>query len=75
MSLEGLDVALRELGVTCTIETRDTLAVLCPVGDVTAVADDAIRRRIVQAATAHGFTHVAIELPEDAAADEAVHRR
>jgi hypothetical protein len=62
VSAESLEVALGRAGVTCTVESRDRLAVIVPAGDVAGLADDAVRRQVLLLAREHGFTHVAVEL-------------
>ena len=54
-------------GVRCRVEARGRLAVLV-VADHAPLGDPATRRRVATLATAHGFTHVALELdppPDD----------
>jgi hypothetical protein len=53
--------ALRELGVRCAIEVCGNLAVLIPVPGDRVLEDVKVRRGVVAALRAHGFTHVAVE--------------
>jgi len=62
VSAESLVVALGRVGVACTVEPRDRLAVIIPEGDLVALADEATRRQVLLLAREHGFTHVAVEL-------------
>jgi hypothetical protein len=63
---EALATAIAELGLDCDIEARGGLVVLLPaVGSVAKLAEDEIRRAALSLARQHGFTHVAIELPND----------
>ena len=58
--------AIAELGVQCSLEARGGLALLLPVQESVAILQSPDTRRAVLAlARAHGFTHVAIELPND----------
>ena len=60
----GLAVALSTLGLQCMVEARERLAVIVPTGGVPDLGDAAVRRRVQSLATAHGFTHVALDLGE-----------
>ena len=63
-SAEELERALRALGVRCSIEAFDALAVAVPEpGDRRLEADD-IRRQAIALARRHGFSHLAVELRE-----------
>lgn len=53
--------ALAAHGVRCRVEARGRLAVLV-AADHAPLGDPATRRRVANLATAHGFTHVALEL-------------
>jgi hypothetical protein len=62
----GLAAAIAALGVSCSLETRDGLAVVSPLPDgVTALQSVALRGALVSLARRHGFTHVAMELPAE----------
>jgi hypothetical protein len=66
MSAESLTAALRGLGVECAVETEGTLAVLVPAGDIALLEGEEGRRAVLALLSAHGFTHVALELFDDA---------
>lgn len=54
------------LGLHCAVEVRGGLVLLLPDADgVARLAEDGIRRAALALARQHGFTHVAIELPND----------
>ena len=58
--------AIAELGVQCSLEARGGLAVLMPAPEgVSALRSPETRRAVLALAREHGFTHVAIELPND----------
>ena len=61
MNPGALQDALEALGLPCAVETRERLAVLIP--RATPVLTVAMRERAVELARAHGFTHVALEIP------------
>ena len=59
--------ALAERGLVCRVEPRAGLAVLiADRATVTALADLEVRRATIALAREHGFTHVAVELRDDA---------
>jgi hypothetical protein len=63
-SREGLERALQGMGLHCRIEAYDALAVVVPdIGERRLELDD-IRRRAIELARAHGFSHLAVELRE-----------
>jgi hypothetical protein len=59
------ELALRALGIRCTVEERGQLAVVIPAADERALEEAENRRAVVAALRALGFTHTAVELPED----------
>lgn len=61
-SHEALERALRELGLRCVVEPFDALAVAIPEAGERGFERDEIRRRAIELARAHGFSHLAIEL-------------
>lgn len=76
MSAAALAESLAALGVSCEVAARERLAVLRPhAGTGGRLADDAVRRDVVAAAKRHGFTHVALELPDDGPPHDAHVRR
>lgn len=63
----ALAQSLVSAGFDVVVEARDRLAVIIPSGMGTSVRlTTADRERIVGLARSHGFSHVAIEIPEDA---------
>ena len=64
MTAAALESALASLGVPCTVEAEQRLAVLRPKVDGSAFAPRAVRARIVAVALEHGFTHVALDLAD-----------
>ena len=62
----SLAQALAELGLVCALEARGKLVLLMPDQDsVAKLADESLRRSALALAKEHGFTHAAIELPND----------
>jgi len=62
----ALAAAIAELGIPCALEARGGLALLLPTSEgVAALQVDETRRAVLALAKQHGFTHVAIELPND----------
>jgi hypothetical protein len=70
----ALEADLRSLGVSCTVEARESLALLVPNGDPGRLAASDVRREVVRLAEARGFTHIAIELPDGGAMPDASDR-
>lgn len=70
MSAQTLEAALRGAGVPCSVEARETLAIVAMDAGASRFADDSLRLRTLALAREHGFTHVALELldAEDRAA-------
>lgn len=63
----SLATAIAALGVQCSLEARGGLALLMPVqASVAKLQEPEIRRAVLALAREHGFTHVGIELPNDA---------
>jgi hypothetical protein len=62
----SLAAGLAELGLACAVEARGKLVLLMPDQDgVAKLADEQLRRAALALAKEHGFTHAAIELPND----------
>jgi hypothetical protein len=61
LSAESLREALAALGLHCRVEARGALAVLVLEGDVAPLRDPSLRGRALSIASAHGFTHLALE--------------
>ena len=64
MKAAALEIALASLGVPCTVEAEQRLAVLRAKVDGSSLAPPAVRARIVALALEHGFTHVALDLAD-----------
>jgi hypothetical protein len=63
---EALAKGLVELGLACSVEARGKLVLLMPdETSVAKLADESMRRAALALAKEHGFTHAAIELPND----------
>lgn len=61
-SAEELERALRDLGVRCSIQAYDALAVAVLEPGGRGLADADVRRRAIELARTHGFSHLAVEL-------------
>jgi hypothetical protein len=62
----ALATAIAKLGVECALEVRGGLALLLPTAEgAAALQRDDTRRAVLALAKEHGFTHVAIELPNE----------
>ena len=68
----ALEADLASLGVACTVEARERLALVILRGDHSRLAEPDVRREAVRLAESHGFTHLALELPDESAAEGAV---
>lgn len=69
-SREDLERALRDMGVRCSIEAFDALAVATvEAGDRSLERDD-VRHRAIDLARAHGFSHLAVELRKSEQANQ-----
>ena len=64
MSVATLAAALRDAGVECRVESIDGVALIAPA-QIDAVRDGDLRRNLLAIARAHGFAHIALELPND----------
>jgi hypothetical protein len=73
MNVENLERALAEIGLHGIVEVRGSMAVLRMEGDA-GLADDELRALAVDAAERNGFTHLALEVVDDAERRAAVHR-
>lgn len=74
MSAEGLQRALVALGIDCTVEARDKLAVIVPSGASINLRDASVRRAALALLGEHGFTHLALEIPDAPSSDAALSR-
>jgi hypothetical protein len=62
----ALAQALASLGIECSVESRGGLVLLQPnTESVAKLADEEMRRAALRLARQHGFTHAAIELPNE----------
>lgn len=61
-SPEELERALRALGLRCSVEAFDALAVAIPESGERGFERDDLRRRAIEVARSHGFSHLAVEL-------------
>lgn len=64
MNAAALEADLRALGIACTIEARERLAILVSDGAADRLEDEQVRRDAVRLAEARGFTHLAFEIGE-----------
>jgi hypothetical protein len=71
VSAVPLESALAALGWPCRVDARERLAILIPADADALAATSARREDAVRLARAHGFTHVAVEVPA-APCDDAV---
>jgi hypothetical protein len=72
MNVENLERALAEIGLRGIVEVRGSLAVL-KMEDAARLADEVLRVQAVDAAERNGFTHLALEVVDDAGR-AAIHR-
>jgi hypothetical protein len=61
-SREELERALHALGIRCSVEAFDSLAVALPEAGERCFEREDVRRRAIELARAHGFSHLAVEL-------------
>jgi hypothetical protein len=62
----ALASAIAKLGIDCALEVRGGLALVLPTPEgAAALQVDEKRRSVLALAKEHGFTHVAIELPNE----------
>ena len=59
---EGLERALRAVGVSCVVDAFERLAVIVPGPDGVVLGDASLRRRALALLPQYGFTHLALEL-------------
>ena len=64
MTSAAMESALASLGLPCTVEAEERLAILRPKLSGINFAQPAVRARIVALAQEHGFTHVALDLAD-----------
>ena len=63
-SVAELRRSLRALGLRVSVEAWDALAVAIPEVDERGLEDVEIRKQAVALARSHGFSHLAVELPD-----------
>jgi len=74
MSAEALRSALAGAGLAAEVEGRERLAIIRAAGPTASRAIVAQRARVITLASAHGFSHVALEIGPPARRDAAVPR-
>jgi hypothetical protein len=74
MNAIALEEALRAAGIECAVQAVDRLAVLDPDDDSAGIVAVQRRQEALRLSRAHGFTHLALELPRDPADGATVHR-
>ena len=65
---EGLERALRAVGVPCVVDAFERLAVIVPGPEGLELGDAALRQRALELLPDYGFTHLALELTGPTAA-------
>lgn len=65
MSARELEADLRAMGIECTVEAREKLAILIPAGDARRLSSADARLEAVRLAEAHGFTNLALEIGDE----------
>ncbi|HET7584046.1 MAG TPA: hypothetical protein VFK13_04015 [Gemmatimonadaceae bacterium] len=73
MTVQRLERALAAIGLPGTVEIRGSLAVLTLQGEVS-LEDETLRADAVRIASAHGYTHFAVELPDIGEGGASLHR-
>jgi hypothetical protein len=73
LSADGLQRALAALGIDCTVEARDKLAVIIPK-HAGPLREASVRRAALAMLGEHGFTHLALEIPDAPSEDAAFSR-
>ena len=74
MSAASLEAALRAMGMRCTVEAVDRMALIVPDDAAAELAAIEGRREALRLLGAHGFTHLALELPGEPSARAPLHR-
>ena len=72
MSAEALRSSLAGAGIAAEVEARERLAVIRASGSAASRAIVAQRARVITLASAHGFSHVALEIGPAAKRDAAL---
>jgi hypothetical protein len=74
LSAEALRQALVTLGIHGSVEARGALAILSLEGDAARLRDPEVRARVLDLATEHGFTNLALEVSHPSGEGAALHR-
>jgi hypothetical protein len=74
VSARTLEAVLRASGIHCSVEAMDRLAVIIPEDGEAGLAMVHGRREALRMIGAHGFTHMALELPGEPADGAPLHR-
>ena len=74
MSGSSLEAELRARGHACRVDAQDRLAVIVPEEGLHRALSSALRDDALGRAAAHGFTHVALEIPGAPHADAPLSR-
>jgi hypothetical protein len=61
----AIETMLEVIGVRCKVERRGALAVLTPLPGERGFERPEVRREVLSVLRAHGFTHAALEVPDD----------
>jgi hypothetical protein len=72
---ESIEIALRMIGVRCSVERRGTLAILTLAEGERALERPDVRRETLAILRAYGFTHAAVEPAEGANDDSSLATR
>ena len=74
MTARTLEQALREMGVRCTVEGIDRLALIIAADEAAEDRVVAARRELLTLIRSHGFTNLALEVQDLTAARAPLHR-
>ena len=74
MSADGLERALRAIGIECSVEARDRLAIIIPKAPTRDFSEPSLRRAAIALLPEHGFSHLALEIPETSDGDATLSR-
>lgn len=74
MSADGLQRALRALGIDCAVEARDKLAIIVPSASARDLGEMSLRGAAIALLAEHGFTHLALEIRDTPGGDAALSR-
>jgi hypothetical protein len=74
VSADGLERALRAIGIECSVEARDRLAIIIPKTRAGDFSEPSLRRAAIALLAEHGFSHLALEIPESPGGDAPLSR-